>query len=202
MVPKARKYCTLCFFVLQWEIIRWAIKRCFFSKQIMFQPAVWTLKRNDAICHFLKEGFKHVSTNLSVLCPINSTFWNEINLSPVKAPTTISKPVKFACLLPPMACGKETVFSPGTISSTLHQVKFNCFHFLESLGISPVGGGAKRKSWKNTSVFNTLHLGSVSFLPLLLVVQQLSAGEATFRNLQRGKDQGSCWGEVRWHSKQ
>ena len=45
----------------------------------MFQSAVWTLKWNDAICHFLKEGFKHVSTNLSVLCPINSTFKNEIN---------------------------------------------------------------------------------------------------------------------------
>lgn len=66
----------------------------------------------------------------------------------MKAPTTMSKPAKFACLLPPMECGKETFFSPGTISSTLHQVKFNCFRFLESLGISPAGGGAKRKSWK------------------------------------------------------
>ena len=114
----------------------------------MFQSAVWTLKWNDAICHFLKEGCKHVSTNLSVLCPINSTFKNEINLSPVKAHTTISKPVEFACLLPPMECGKETFFSHGTISSTLHQVKFNCFHFLESLGISPAGGGARRRRWK------------------------------------------------------
>lgn len=47
-----------------------------------------------------------------------------------------------------MVCGKETFFSPGTISSTLHQVKFNCFHFLESLGVSPAGGGAQRRRWK------------------------------------------------------
>lgn len=102
------------------------------------------------------------------------------------------KPVKSACLLPPMECGKETVFSPGTISSTLHQVKFNCFHFLASLGISPVGGGAERKSWKSTSVFNTLHLGSVSFLPPLLLAVQLPAGKTTLekpgRKMAKGKE--------------
>lgn len=153
----------------------------------MFQSAVWTLKWNDAICHFLKEGFKHVSTNLSVLCPINSTFKNEINLSPVKAHTTISKPVEFACLLPPMEYGKETFFSHGTISSTLHQVKFNCFHFLESLGISPAGGGAQRRRWKISLclIHFTLdlypsfsyHLYTVGFFLLRLVYSRFQPGK-------------------------
>lgn len=76
----------------------------------------------------------------------------------------MSKPVKFACLLPPMECGKETFFSHGTISSTLHQVKFNCFHFLESLGVSPAGEGTQRRCWKISLclIYFSLELYSLS----------------------------------------
>lgn len=82
----------------------------------------------------------------------------------MKAPTTISKPVKFACLLPPVECGKETFFSHGTTFSTLHQVKFNYFHFLESIGISLAGGGAERRA-QNKSVLPTFYLGVSFFFP-------------------------------------
>lgn len=128
----------------------------------------------------------------------------------MRAHTTISKPVKSACLLPLMECGKETLCSHGTISSTLHQVKFNCFHFLESLGLSPAGGGAKRTRWK--VCLGLVHF-TLEFYPPSLsywLHSKFQPGKPLQKSLRRWetikaqKQQVSHWDEhpSPWHSKQ